>query len=109
DVVIDVVVLVVGVEVDLVLIRLVFVLIRFVEVVVVEFVILGADKRLADGVGLQFGDVLGGLLLFGFAVDVFVFVFTVRRSHRLEHRVLTSGMGRHLRDRDFVGPAALLT
>src|SRR6476660_3877136 len=50
DVVIDVVVVVVGVEVF----------------------VLGLDKRRADGAGLQFGDVLGRPLLVDFAVCVFV-------------------------------------
>src|ERR1700742_4984296 len=95
DVVIDVVVLVVGVEVDFVLVGLI--LVRFVEVFVLELIVFGFDVRLADGVGLQFGDVLGGRFDLAFGVVV---VLAVRRSHRLEHRVLTGWMGRHLRDRD---------
>src|SRR4029453_591497 len=84
------------------------ILIRFIELVVLELFVLGLDVRLANDGRLQFGEFLSGLLLFGFAVGVLVVVLTVRRGHRLEHRVLTGGMRRHLGDRDFVGPAALL-
>src|ERR1700720_2734518 len=98
DVVVDVLVFVVGVEID-------FVLIRFIEVVVLEFFVGGLDPRRPDGVRIEFGDFLGRILAL---VIVLVFVTPVGRGHRLEHRMLTGRMHRHRRDGNVLGPAALL-